>query len=434
MPSIPQSLLWISLVVLWLFVLVPMLVNKRDTVRRTSDVALATRVVNNGVKSRLIRRSGPAAGHRHDPDWRPVEEFVEDYPDIDDNAVGEVEDFANQREMIREYDDAVREARVGTRSRSVMVVAAVREQSFVEHDYLDVDVVDENSGALPVGGAGVQGSLFDSLRPDQPSVEEDAVHGEVTEADEAGAYPHTAEAEADADAVAEAAEPVEAVGASPKPEIPVDDSEAERKAAGEDKGGESSAGEKNAGEYEYIDDTSGLETEAEFDDDRVAPRGSRSSSSRQRRLSTDTAAAVSARKYRFRKRVLMVMAALMMLSAVLSFTVSPALWWSCGAVATVTVLYLAYLRRQTRIEAQVRRRRSQRMARVRPVADEQPAPRSPEVDFTEFPTRVQRPGAVVLDIDDEDPAFDHLDEVPYSRRYYGRPQAPSRDLPRASGQ
>ena len=46
MPSIPQSLLWISLVVLWLFVLVPMLVSKRDAVRRTSDVALATRVLN----------------------------------------------------------------------------------------------------------------------------------------------------------------------------------------------------------------------------------------------------------------------------------------------------------------------------------------------------------------------------------------------------
>ena len=30
MPSIPQSLLWISLVVLWLFVLVPMLISKRD--------------------------------------------------------------------------------------------------------------------------------------------------------------------------------------------------------------------------------------------------------------------------------------------------------------------------------------------------------------------------------------------------------------------
>ncbi len=48
MPSIPQSLLWISLVVLWLFVLVPMLISKRDAVRRTSDVALATRVLNSG--------------------------------------------------------------------------------------------------------------------------------------------------------------------------------------------------------------------------------------------------------------------------------------------------------------------------------------------------------------------------------------------------
>ena len=37
MPSIPQSLLWISLVVLWLFVLVPMLISKRDAVRRTSE-------------------------------------------------------------------------------------------------------------------------------------------------------------------------------------------------------------------------------------------------------------------------------------------------------------------------------------------------------------------------------------------------------------
>ena len=64
MPSIPQSLLWISLVVLWLFVLVPMLISKRDAVRRTSDVALATRVLNGGAGSRLLKRNGPAAGHR----------------------------------------------------------------------------------------------------------------------------------------------------------------------------------------------------------------------------------------------------------------------------------------------------------------------------------------------------------------------------------
>jgi len=45
-------------VVLWLFVLVPMLVSKRDAVRRTSDVALATRVLNSDTAARLIKRGG----------------------------------------------------------------------------------------------------------------------------------------------------------------------------------------------------------------------------------------------------------------------------------------------------------------------------------------------------------------------------------------
>jgi len=117
------------------------------------------------------------------------------------------------------------------------------------------------------------------------------------------------------------------------------------------------------------------------------------------------------------------------LTAVLSFTVSPALWWSCGAAAGVMVLYLAYLRRQTRIEAQVRRRRQQRTARSRPFAEDAARQRRPGVDFTEFPTRLQRPGAVVLEIDDEDPVFEHLDERPYSRDY-----RLSGELPRAAGQ
>jgi hypothetical protein len=40
--------------------------------------------------------------------------------------------------------------------------------------------------------------------------------------------------------------------------------------------------------------------------------------------------------------------------------------------------------------------------------------------------RLSRPGVAVLDLDDEDPVFEHLDEVAYGRRRY--------DLPRASGQ
>ena len=95
MPSIPQSLLWISLVVLWLFVLVPMLVSKRDAVRRTSDVALATRVLNSATAARLIKRGGPAAGHRSDPDWQPEEDAHDD--DLDDADDDETEDAEPSR-------------------------------------------------------------------------------------------------------------------------------------------------------------------------------------------------------------------------------------------------------------------------------------------------------------------------------------------------
>ena len=56
-----RMMLWSAAVVLWLFVLVPMLISRRDAVRRTSDVALATRVLNTGRGARLLRRGRPAA-------------------------------------------------------------------------------------------------------------------------------------------------------------------------------------------------------------------------------------------------------------------------------------------------------------------------------------------------------------------------------------
>ena len=131
MPSIPQSLLWISLVVLWLFVLVPMLVSKRDAVRRTSDVALATRVLNSATAARLIKRGGPAAGHRSDPDWQPEEDEYEYDDDLDDVNDEETEDASP--------------------SRVVTVAAATVEDAAPDH--LEFDVVAPDSEALPVSAS-----------------------------------------------------------------------------------------------------------------------------------------------------------------------------------------------------------------------------------------------------------------------------------------
>ena len=355
MPSIPQSLLWISLVVLWLFVLVPMLISKRDAVRRTSDVALATRVLNSGTAVRL-RRRGPAAGHRSDPDWRPSEDDLDEDIDADVDA-----DLEDARADVR-ADDGARAPQ-----RSVVKVAAEAAQD--EPEYLDVDVV-EDSEALPAGRA----------RPvEQPVM---AAESDQLAFDDSDDTDESRDADVSDDAEVQAA----------------------RADSGEDD------------EYEYVDDSSGLEAPSDGDL-RIADS---ISAARRRRHESSTAEAVTARKYRFRARTLSVMGVLLLASAVAAFTWSSTMWWTFGAVATVTLLYLAYLRRQTRIEEQLRRRRAQRIARSR-LGVENTA--DPEFDVT--PARLRRPGAAVLEIDDEDPEFEHLEHVAFARHY---------DLPRAAGQ
>ena len=348
MPSIPQSLLWISLVVLWLFVLVPMLISKRDAVRRTSDVALATRVLN-GAGSRLFKRGGPAAGHRSDPHWKPEENAAED-------------------ELTESEQDEHEEDDTDDRQAAPPVVMKVATAEQTEADYLDVDVV-EDSAALPAGAA------TEVAEPAVEAVDEDEAADETESEDVA---PH---------------------------------SETDEEADEDDR-------------YEYVEDSSGLEPEADREEDEdplafVAPGGSR-----RRRFDTKNAAAVSARKYTFRKRVLMVMSVVLVGSATAAFEVSPTAWWVCGSATGMTVLYLAYLRRQTRIEEKVRRRRMQRMARARLGVEN-----AYDREYDVVPSRLRRPGAVVLEIDDEDPIFEQLENA-MPMRTFGWP----RDLPRAVGE
>lgn len=334
MPSIPQSLLWISLVVLWLFVLVPMLISKRDTVRRTSDVALATRVLNSGRNARLLKRRGPAAGHASDPDWRPSENDLDDEIEPESAPVG----------------------------RAVVRAAAVGVQEKVEPDYLDVDVIDEDSGALPVGESDRQEAEKEEL-----TLQFDEAVDEAD--DEAVAEEHAVEPDEDSD-----------------------------------------------DEYETEDDSSGLEAPSEAD----LRMADSLSEARRRRYESKTSAAVSERKYKFRKRMLTALGVLLVASAAAAFTLSPSLWWLCGAIGGFTVMYLGYLRRQTRIEERLRRRRAQRIARSRLGVEN-----TDDREFDVVPARLRRPGSVVLEIDDEDPIFEHLDYAPFARHF---------DLPRAAGQ
>ncbi len=315
MPSIPQSLLWISLVVLWLFVLVPMLINKRDTVRRTSDVALSTRVLNSGANRGCCGARGPAAGHRHDPDWRPETS----------TSTRTTRTSSPRTTTKRSASHAGGCLRTGAArpARSMVVAAVNASEANTEPVYLDVDVVDENSGALPVGdrGAGAIGvaaeSLFEQPRPARSGVE--------------------LIADAESTSRRRRAEP--------------------RRHRAESRRREHRS--RDCDEYEYVEDTSGLEAEDESDTPEAPPLQSSPADGVDRRRGDraqvplpQAGADRDGRDHGAHRRAVVHRRA-------------PSCGGPAAATAAVTVLYLAYLRRQTRIEEQVRRRRQQRMARSR---------------------------------------------------------------------
>ena len=120
----------------------------------------------------------------------------------------------------------------------------------------------------------------------------------------------------------------------------------------------------------------------------------------------DPEAAEATRAYRYRQRrritfVLLIATVVFTLAALLTVSV----FW-VGAVVSVVLLagYLAYLRRPVRIEAAIRQRRMERLQRARQIRPESGRSR---------PGRVRSDadrGREVVDLDDDDPAFDDLEQ------------------------
>ncbi|MGH3910592.1 MAG: gephyrin-like molybdotransferase receptor GlpR [Pseudonocardiaceae bacterium] len=150
-------------------------------------------------------------------------------------------------------------------------------------------------------------------------------------------------------------------------------------------------------------------------------------------------------RYVFRQRVVFGLLGAAVLTLALGFASS--LLWSVHAVLdTALIGYLAYLRRQVRIEEEVRDRRAARMAGSRGRAQvayeeaesqryEQAPPEQPGYDAPRYeqsreqppeeeepparraaPPRPAHPSAVAVDLDDDDPMFDELDPA-FEPRY-----------------
>src|SRR5688500_15887082 len=88
----PNSILWIGLVVLWVFVLFPILADRHPRIRQTTDAALATRVLHRG-DSKQRRKSRPR--------YRPTRAHRKFFPSDD------AEHRMNPAEEVTDTDDEI---------------------------------------------------------------------------------------------------------------------------------------------------------------------------------------------------------------------------------------------------------------------------------------------------------------------------------------
>lgn len=110
----------------------------------------------------------------------------------------------------------------------------------------------------------------------------------------------------------------------------------------------------------------------------------------------------SATRYQRRQRTLIGLAIAVVATVCLGIVVGGWTWWFAGITGAITTIYLVALRSQVRREQELLRRRVYHLRRARLGV------RNADNPAESLPPNLRRPGALVLEIDDESPDFDYL--------------------------
>ncbi|MGN2635899.1 divisome protein SepX/GlpR [Nocardia takedensis] len=488
----PNSILWIGLVVLWVFVLFPILAGRHPRIRQTTDVALATRVLHRGGSKRRMRK-GPAAGHDSDPDYRPSRahrKLAHTDDDVEDRMSTPADEHVTAAESERPRQLALEAGSAGTEDAPDSADAELADptdtdppvateadrtaRSAAEHDDPadDDDVADEYTDAtaaripparsaaparIAAAEADLDARAEDESGSDDQGYSSDGQQSRVGE----GEYGlDSSEHGSDRDGRGADGEGYgsdgdgygpDGQGYGPDGEGYGSDSEGygpdgdgygpDAQGYGPDAQGYGPDGESYGpdGEGYGPDGESGDTDYADTDHSAAGRRGDPDFvPTRRGRGGYDPEADAIARaaRYTFRQRAVLGLVLAAITCGALGVAVNPLAWWGCGLSIVVLVTYLAYLRKQVRMEEDIRRRRSARLGRGHGHAGatahyraEEHARRVMDRDTA----RSLRRRSTLLETDDEDPAFHHLDPFdPAAARALRR--ATAGDMRRAAGE
>ncbi|MDK8891391.1 hypothetical protein QQA05_08300 [Corynebacterium macclintockiae] len=405
------SLLLIAAV--WLVLLAPLLLRNQKPVRRTAQALGETRVLHRGGSALKAKRK-----------LKPAEGL---YMASDDDELELVE--AEPEYVLLEDEDSATKA---SKSRGLRAFMANKGSSSAD-DAADVADADDAADAAEV----VDGEVVDAADTADSADSADDVDGDVEEASEgedkvvaaeanatkSKAVRYTTQDEMDTGEfepirdVAEAAEAAEAADAA--------DSEYAAAAAAEDTDSDT---DKDARQRAYasvpaeyvrggdvkaspdlVDDVDEAPRDKSIDilmdSDELSEDDLKYLAARRGRGVYDpvASAALARQRQNRRKKVLFVLLALSALTFGMSMYLGGTVWLSFVAMIGFTAFYLVMLRRQAIEERELRHRRLVRMRRARLGV------RNTEDNELGVPDRLVRPGAVILETDEVDPAFSNLE-------------------------
>ena len=418
------------IVVMWLFVLAPLLLRSQRPMSRTNDSFEQTRVVFEGGRDAPPQRARLARARRG-VETNLLDDYVDDYDDIYDAAKVQA---AGERDVIDNADDVVLEdyeeglarpnfgfftglsSKLGWGSRRAEQVEASVDEADVEQteaDDLDTDFapVDEPLELEEQADADADAQVEADSDADAEACEDgDVVEPEIFDERDLDLRD---DSEAMADTIVIEAQDIYEIDDSfvgPADILDrraeLDDFEADAQAAAAQE-----TGADAAAEYDVVDSDAYAADEV-YDDEltHLDPEDLEFAARRRGRGGFDPERDAQIRQSHYQRRQRTVMGLVAFIAvATIAAVVAGGWMWVAPAVGVVVLFsYMSGLRRQVKVEDQLRARRIAHMKRarlgVRTVSDEQYG----------VPAHLRRRGGVVLQIDDDSPDFVDLEVVDYT--------------------
>lgn len=438
------SLLLIAAV--WLVLLAPLLLRNQKPVRRTAQALSETRVLHRGGSTlKAKRKLKPAEGLYMSSDDEELE-LVDAEPEYvlledEDSAVGATSDKPRGLRALMTTKGSERsEDSKRSEDREDSVDAEVVDGEVVDAEVEEADPVDaevkttETTEQAAANADGSEAADEGSEKVVPAASTGSAVRYTAQDEMDTGEFSPVKKAELSADAVEAGAESADSSDASDSTESaePAEEQSARQAAYAAVpteyvRGGDVKASPDLVDHVDAAPEGKNLDILEESDE--LSEADLKYLAARRGRGVYDPVASARLARERQnrRKKVLLVLLALCALTFGASLALGSGVWLTFVAMVAFTAFYLVMLRRQAIEERELRHRRLVRMRRARLGV------RNTEDDELGVPDRLIRPGAVILETDEDDPAFSNLEYADGSDFFDLPGGGPDTNGPSASG-